>query len=80
MSQLKTHTYIHTHTSIKQTKLITCIYLFNTQSAPEVMPPILLCWAMSQAHVGDRALEVEPPLQYSTTFCCCATDGSRRAL
>ena len=34
---------------------------------------------MSEADVGGLAVEVEPSHQYSPTFCCCVTDGSRVA-
>ena len=45
------------------------------------MPPILLCWPTTlEAVVGGMAIEVEPSHQYSVTFCCCETDGSRRSL
>ena len=30
--------------------------------------------------VGGMAVEVEPSCQNSVTFCCCATDDSRRAI
>ena len=53
----------------------------NYEAAPEVVPPILLCWPMtSKTDVGGMAVEVEPSHQYSITCCCCATDGSRDAL
>jgi len=35
---------------------------------------------MSEADVGGMAAEVEPSHQYSATFCCCVTDGSRGAV
>ena len=39
---------------------------------------MLLCWSMmSEADVGSMAVQVEPSHQYSITFCCCVTDGSR---
>ena len=51
------------------------------RTAPKVMPPILLCWpTTSEADVGGTAIEAEPSHQYFTTFCCCVTDGSRRAV
>jgi len=31
----------------------------------------------SETDVGRMAVEVEPSHQYSLTFCCCVTDGSR---
>lgn len=53
----------------------------TTRTAPKVMPPILLCWpTMSETDVGGMAGEIEPPHQYSVTFCFCVTDGSRGAL
>ena len=51
-----------------------------TKVALKVMPPVLLCWPMmSEVDVGGVAAEVEPSCQYPNTFCCCVTDGSRRA-
>ena len=35
---------------------------------------------MAEADVGGVAVEVETSHQYSITFCCCATDGSRGAV
>jgi len=32
-----------------------------------------------EADVGGTAVEIEPSCQYSITFCCCMTDGSRGA-
>jgi len=32
---------------------------------------------VSEAGVGGMAVEFEPSHQYSITFCCCVTDGSR---
>jgi len=50
-------------------------------SASKVMPPILLFWPMtSQADAGDMEVKVESCCQYSGTFCCCVTDGSRGAV
>ena len=34
---------------------------------------------MSEVDVGGMAAEVEPSCQYSITFCCCVTEGSRGA-
>ena len=49
--------------------------------ALKLMTPILLCWPMmSEADVGDMAVEVEPSRQYSVKFYCRATDDSRRAV
>ena len=51
------------------------------RAALKVMPPILWCWPMiSEADVGAMAVEAEPSHQYSITFCCCVTDGSRGAV
>jgi len=42
------------------------------------MPPILQCHpTTSEADIGGMAVEAEPSCQYSTTFCCHETDGSR---
>ena len=52
-----------------------------TRAVPKVIPPILLCWPMtSEANGGGVAVEVEPSQQYSITFCCHVTDGSREAV
>ena len=51
------------------------------RAAPEVKPPILLCWpTMSDAVVSALAVEAEPSHQYSITCCCRVTDGSRGAV
>ena len=51
------------------------------RAALKVMPPILFFWpTTSEADVGGMAVEVEPSHQYSITFCCCVTDGSRGAV
>ena len=51
------------------------------RSALRVMPPILLYWPMiSQANVGDTAVEIEPSHRYPITFCCCVADGSGGAV
>lgn len=48
------------------------------KAAPKVILHILLCWpAMSKADVSSMALEAESSHQYSFTFRCHATDGSR---
>ena len=45
------------------------------------MPPILLCLPItSETDAGDMTLEVELSHQYSSTFCCHVTDGSKRAI
>ena len=43
-------------------------------------PPILWCWPTSEADVGGMAVETESSHQYSLTFCCCVTDGSKEAV
>ena len=49
-------------------------------AALKVIPPILLYWpTTSKVDIGGAAVEVETSHQYSATFCCCATDGSRGA-
>jgi len=51
------------------------------KAALKVMPLILLWWPMiSEADGGGMAAEVEPSQQYSIAFCCCVTDGTRRAV
>jgi len=51
------------------------------RAALKVMPTILLCWAtVSEIDGGGMAVEVSPSRQCSVTFCCCAMDGSRRAV
>ena len=48
------------------------------RAAPKVMTPILLGWPMmSEAYVDNMAIEAEPFHQYSITFCCYVTDGTR---
>jgi len=50
----------------------------NKTAAPKVMSPILLCLpTMSEAEFGGTAAEVEPSRQYSITYGCCVTYGSR---
>lgn len=47
----------------------------------QVTPPILLCWPVtSEADVGGMRVEVELSHEYSITFCCLVTDGSRGAV
>jgi len=49
-----------------------------TKAAPKVIPPILLGVPMtSEEHVGGMTEEAESSQQFSITFCCCVTDGSR---
>ena len=64
------------------TVLFQHIYLFKKDNrALKVMPVILLCWpTLSQVDVCSMTVEVEPLHQYSITFCCCATNGSRGAV
>ena len=51
------------------------------RAALKIMPPILLCWpATSELDAGDMAVEAEFSHQYSITFRCCVTDGSRGAV
>jgi len=53
------------------------------RAALKVTPPMLPCQPRtSEADVGGMAVEAEPHTspQYSITFCCCVTDGSRRAV
>ena len=53
----------------------------QTMVAPKVMPLVLLCWPItSEVDGGSMAVEVEPSCQYSITFFCCATNGSRGAV
>ena len=51
-----------------------------TRVAPKLIPPIVLCWPMSEVDVGDMAVEVEPSCQYSVKFCCRASGDSRGAV
>ena len=51
------------------------------RGALKVMLSILLCWSTApELHVGGITVEFEPTHQYSITFCCCVTDGSRGAV
>ena len=51
------------------------------EAAPKVMPPILLHWpTVPEADVGRMAIKAESLHQYSITFCCHATNGSRKAV
>lgn len=47
------------------------VYIFAYKRAGlKVFPAILLSWSvMSEADVGNMALDVEPSLQYSSAFC-----------
>ena len=52
--------------------------MFYTKAALKVMPPILLCGPItSEVDTGGMVVQVEHSCQYSITFCCCVTDGSR---
>ena len=57
------------------------MYLFiylPMNAALKIIPPISLSWpTMSEVDVGDMAVEAQPSHQYSVTFCCHVTDGSR---
>ena len=45
------------------------------------MPSILWRWPMiPEVDTGGMAVEAELSYQYSDTFCCCVTDGSRGAI
>ena len=52
------------------------------RDALKVIPPNLLCGptTTSEADGGGMAVEVELSCQDHITFCCCATDASRRAV
>jgi len=51
------------------------------RGAPKVMSPVLRCWlTVSEAEVGDMAVEVEHFCHYSVTFCCHLAGGSRGAV
>lgn len=51
----------------------------NMRAALNVMLPVLLGWLQLQSLVGSMAIENEPFHQYSLTFCCHVTNGSREA-
>ena len=50
------------------------------RAASKVMPPILRCWPTASEADGGMAAVVELSCQYSDTFYCCVTDGSRGAV
>jgi len=53
----------------------------NLRAAPNVVPPVAWCLPMtSEVDVGGIAVEAELSHQYSITFCCHVTDGSKGAL
>ena len=55
--------------------------LIYMRAALKVTLPVLLYWpTTSEADVGGTAVGVEPSHQYSVTFYCCVTDGSRGAV
>ena len=58
-----------------------CIFE-SMRTAPEVMPLILLHWHTTSETDGGggMAVETESSCQYSITFCCHVTDGSRGAV
>jgi len=56
------------------------IFGYYIRAAPKGILPIFLCWpTMSEADVGGMPV-VEPSPQYSITFCCHVTGGSRGAV
>ena len=60
-------------------KLLSIITLHK--AAPEVMPPVSLCWpTVSEVDVAGLAVEAEPSRQNSLTSCCCVADGGRGEL
>ena len=82
---MPTVSYGYHFLKIKRSKKLSlsCEVTFSKDKkiALKVMPPILLCWPpTSEVDVGSIAAEVEPSHQYSVTFCCSATDGSRGAV
>ena len=50
--------------------------LLFTSAALKLKPPILWCWPYNQWRM---AVEVENSYQYPITYCCHATDNSKRA-
>jgi len=53
-------------------------YHSSVRAARKVISPVLLCWpTMSEMDVGGIPVGLESSHQYSITFHCCATDGSR---
>ena len=56
-------------------------YVTLLRACPKVTSPILLCQpTISEVDFGGMAVEAEPSCQYSITFCCYVTDGSRGAV
>jgi len=45
-----------------------------------MLPILLHRTTMSEADAGSMVVEIEPLHQYSVTFCCRVTDGSRMAV
>lgn len=69
-----------TSQDLKFSLLLLKILLYYRRS-PKAVSPILWCWTtVSELDVGDMAVETEPSHQYSITFCCYGTDGSRGAV
>lgn len=57
------------------------LFCSYTRDALKIMPLILLCWyLMSEAHVGDMAVEGKSSFQYSITLWCYVIDDSRGAV
>jgi len=51
------------------------------KAGPKVIPPVIIWRPMkSEAEVSGMAVEVESSYQYSITFYCHLTDGSRGAV
>ena len=51
--------------------------IYFIRAALKVMLSILSRWPTTSEAVGGMAVEVELSCQYSVTFCCCMTEGSR---
>ena len=55
--------------------------ILSTQTVSKSVPTVLLGWPItSEADVSGMAVEVELSHQYSVSFCCHVTDGSRGAI
>ena len=58
--------------------MVVCLYI---SAAPKAMPSILFCCpTTSEVDVGGMAVGGEPSYQYSITFCCRVTGGSKGAV